>query len=568
MNFTEIPIVQRDEYDVTDSVKLNGSPGTGKTTQSFRRYIEALDERNTDVEDTCVVSYRVSLANDLIRRLRSLGIVEDKDTDDLEKFGTIHAVCKRLLNVSHKSMVNSTHKAEWCENRGWKYYADDDEDTVGQLFFDVLDWLCINNKSVNDYSIAPAYEEFVAEFREVDLSDIIKSWNEYKVYNGLYDYHDLLSEVVRKEITPDAEILVVDEMHDVYPLMFSVINMWSEKVEQDNGTIIVAGDTQQVINSYQGAHEKYFNQLDIPEITLQESFVRPPESHWNTATQMLSKSHTPRDITTNVEGNIYEISSPKLPSRDVNNPRDILHSQSEENDSVMFLARSRAQCRQVSKSLKEDGILFSGSSGTLSWSRRNNAKRVALYHILQTLSTYDGEDGKVFAENSGKKFDADDALLFIQSVPAKYIDGEKDDFELIAKSENEVYLYDFVQNTTDEFWIDLTNGSDSLDNLLVKESVKSWLQPALENNDTSLLESEQLDVAIMTIHASKGSEADVVILYDGITTNIKNSMFTDSEKRANEHRVWYVALTRSKRDLVIVRDAFDYTVPILGGDLI
>ena len=180
MNFSEIPIVQRDEYDVTDSVKLNGSPGTGKTTQSFRRYIEALDELAIGVEDTCVVSYRVSLANDLIRRLQSLDIVDDQDTHDLEKFGTIHAVCKRLLNVSHRSMVNSSHKQEWCQNRSWKYYSEENEDTVGQLFFDIVDWLAINNKTVYDASIAPAYQDFVDEFREVELSDVIQSWNDFK----------------------------------------------------------------------------------------------------------------------------------------------------------------------------------------------------------------------------------------------------------------------------------------------------------------------------------------------------------------------------------------------------
>ena len=568
MNFSEIPIVQRDEYDVTDSVKLNGSPGTGKTTQSFRRYIEALDELAIGVEDTCVVSYRVSLANDLIRRLQSLDIVDDQDTHDLEKFGTIHAVCKRLLNVSHRSMVNSSHKQEWCQNRSWKYYSEENEDTVGQLFFDIVDWLAINNKTVYDASIAPAYQDFVDEFREVELSDVIQSWNDFKIHNGLYDYHDLLAEVVYQEIVPDAEILVVDEMHDVYPLMFSVIEMWSKKVNEKGGTVIVAGDTQQVINEYQGADERFFNEIDIPEITLQESFVRPPKSHWNLATDMLSKSQTPREIKTNATGSISHRTSPQLPSIEPNNPQDILHERASESDSTMFLARSRAQCRQVSKSLKQDGILFKGSSGTLAWTRRNNAKRVALYHILQELSIFHADDGKEFAEHSKTKFDADDALLFIQSLPSEYVDGDKDEFELLAKSENEIYMYDFVQNTTDEFWSDLTNSAESLENLLVNESLKSWLRPALKNNNVSLENSEQLDVTVQTIHASKGSEADVVILYDGITSKIKDSMFVDVDVKENEHRVWYVALTRSKRDLVIVHDGFDYTIPILGGDLV
>mgnify|MGYP006273118991 FL=1 len=568
MNFTDIPIVDEDQYSITDSVKLNSSPGTGKTTQSFRRYIEALDELGIGVEDTCVVSYRVSLADDLINRLNHLGIVDDVDSSDIDKFGTIHAVAKRLLGVSHKSMVDSSDRQEWCTSRGWTYYSDDNESTIGELFFDILDWLAINNKTVNDASVAPAYEEFVGEFREVDLSNIIKSWNDYKVHHGLYDYHDLLGEVVHQDIIPDVEILVVDEMHDVYPLMFSVIELWVNKVKEQGGTVIVAGDTQQVINRYQGAHERFFNNLDIPEITLKESFVRPPESHWNLATDVLSKSQTPRDIKVNATGNIDYKTSPNLPSVEPNSPQDILYSQSGEDDTVMYLARSRAQCRQVSKSLKKEGILFNGSSGTLAWSRRHNPKRVALYHVLKILSIYGDKDGKIFAETSKIEFDADDALYFIKELPSRYVFGDKSEFEFLAKSENEVRLKDFIEFTTEQFWDDLTNNAESVNKLLVKDGIKSWLKPALENNSRTLDEAEQLDITVQTIHASKGSEADVVVLYDGITSRIRDAMYTDEGARANEHRVWYVALTRSKRDLVIVNDAFDYTIPFLGGDVL
>jgi len=60
----------------------------------------------------------------------------------------------------------------------------------------------------------------------------------------------------------------------------------------------------------------------------------------------------------------------------------------------------------------------------------------------------------------------------------------------------------------------------------------------------------------MTIHASKGSEADVVILYDGVTSKIQKSIRRNREVSANEDRLWYVGLTRASRKSVIVRDAF------------
>lgn len=71
-------------------------------------------------------------------------------------------------------------------------------------------------------------------------------------------------------------------------------------------------------------------------------------------------------------------------------------------------------------------------------------------------------------------------------------------------------------------------------------------------------------MTVRTIHASKGTEADRVILYDGITPAVRRSMYDSIESRANEHRVWFVGLTRSSSELYLVSDVFDYTDPILG----
>lgn len=64
------------------------------------------------------------------------------------------------------------------------------------------------------------------------------------------------------------------------------------------------------------------------------------------------------------------------------------------------------------------------------------------------------------------------------------------------------------------------------------------------------------DIVVCTIHASKGREADDVVLFDGVTSKIETGIADNDEKRANEHRTWYVALTRASETLHIVRDSF------------
>ncbi len=575
MNFSDIPIVARETYSVTDSVKINGSPGTGKTTQSFRRYIEALNARGCGLDDTAVVSYRVALARDLLSRLNQLGIVEDyelQNTDGrTELFGTVHGVCRRILG-GDLNIVTPTDRADWCSNRNWTYYSDED-DTVGELFFDIVDWLSTNEKTADEASVAPQFDDFSKEFRAIDFNAPMQSWLEYKEENDLYDFHDLFSLVLSNEIVPDVEILVVDEMHDVFPLMHSVIEMWVESVKENGGTVIVAGDTQQVINNYQGADSRFFNDLDLPEITLRKCHKRPPKPHWDVATDILSKSHEPRDITVDVDGTISFIESPTLPAVGINSPQDLLDENAKETDSVMFLARSRAQCRGISNSLRTRGVLFKGSSGTQAWTRRESPTKVAIYHILQELSQFDSStveqegwvaDDLTLTVESNLVFRSDDVLKFAEVLPERYIHGDKADFVHEMKSEDRCSIVDIVDWTTAEFWSEITNAEKSLEYLSVNEGLLKWMKPALIQNERSLSNSDNLTVTVQTIHASKGSEADVVILYDGITRKIQDSIYNSVESRANEHRVWYVALTRSRRDLIIARNAYDWAADYIS----
>jgi DNA helicase-2/ATP-dependent DNA helicase PcrA len=69
-------------------------------------------------------------------------------------------------------------------------------------------------------------------------------------------------------------------------------------------------------------------------------------------------------------------------------------------------------------------------------------------------------------------------------------------------------------------------------------------------------------VIVDTIHASKGREADVVILLDGITPRIYNALNTEFE---NEVRVWYVGMTRARKALYVVPYEMPFLASLLRG---
>jgi len=61
-----------------------------------------------------------------------------------------------------------------------------------------------------------------------------------------------------------------------------------------------------------------------------------------------------------------------------------------------------------------------------------------------------------------------------------------------------------------------------------------------------------------TIHASKGLEADTVIVVSSLTKKSLESMYQNPDA---EHRVHYVAATRARTRLVIVEENAAYAFP-------
>jgi DNA helicase-2/ATP-dependent DNA helicase PcrA len=60
---------------------------------------------------------------------------------------------------------------------------------------------------------------------------------------------------------------------------------------------------------------------------------------------------------------------------------------------------------------------------------------------------------------------------------------------------------------------------------------------------------EDYNVSVNTIHATKGSEADNVVLLLDITTNVDSNFLSNPD---SEHRVFYVGATRARNKLFIV----------------
>ena len=89
---------------------------------------------------------------------------------------------------------------------------------------------------------------------------------------------------------------------------------------------------------------------------------------------------------------------------------------------------------------------------------------------------------------------------------------------------------------------------------------KTWYQMFIKADPkdkdyirTMLSKGEKLDedarIWISTIHAIKGGEEDNVILCLDLGNKVKKAMQKSNDKADEEHRVWYVGITRARNNL-------------------
>lgn len=601
--FLDYERVGLDVAPIGASCKLDGKPGAGKTTESFGRMFEQFIRDGLSFKETGMVTYRTELAEALIAKMKQSDDIDTGELNervDLEHWGTAHAVAKRLVDGCD-TMADDEYFAEFCKERlHVEYYSDDPwADTPGKLLRDVFNWTLQNYVPAAQAGKCPRYDALVSIWEgEPNIRRLWSLWQEFKENTDdyshnepLYDFEEVFYAALAQDVYPEVEILVIDELHDAYPAMFKLLEMWAEKVQEDGGTVIVAGDEYQVINRHQGADAQYFQDFDLPEIHLPVSY-RVPEEHWVLAKAIISRSFETPDIrAANSGGNLEVRTSPEFKwragpvvPRERGTPSDLLddvpdwviddyvdeYGMRGDSEGVMFLTRTRRQAYCLAMDLRREGVLFTGSGGTGAWSWSEAPTRVGLYNILQKLKHVTPEDAKKW---KGETPEAQAAfsppvkgreIVSLQKhIPARYLKQERDDLRSLgdyyADSRESCDMGDLTRYLTDEFWIEMTNGVESLQHLIrFSDALDGWIRPALENNARAI-DPDNLSVKLYTIHASKGGEAEWVFLYDGVTKTIKDQNLLDPEARKNEDRVWYVATTRAKEGLVVLRGGFEWT---------
>lgn len=615
-----IPGIDDGDRELTDSVRYHGPPGTGKTTTAAAHVARIIESTDYSRSNICWITYRKSLATETLDRLIDWGIFNESDKINPSRgatrfISTAHAVGNRAVG-GLPDPAGLSQQIGFCETMGMDYWDDDPWGKGdGELLFRVFQWMKNNLLDPADESdlsqcTSSALEDFRAQSSK-SIPRLWEEWEEYKDAAELIDFADQLKAPLDTKTHVPCPILIVDEYHDAYPLMAELVERWIDDAE----IALVAGDPDQVVNSFDGASPEFFESLELPSQLLGKSW-RVPTGHWEPATALLRQApgHSPPDVETESGGDVHTHTSPGLFEREQSRREaDIgywsvppvteghpgyiavrhglggnnMDAPGVGNDpgSVLFLARTRNQVRGISAALDASGMIYTTQRDIPGWGSKKGGgapKRRLLFNALDAIRGFDPDNaekdlypntlslGGSDDGTAGFELSAASAAALLDATAASTHSQQRTQTDSIVdqlydQEDRPLDEQEFSQWVEPEFWTKYTHGAESVDNKgkLLQSAIKGRERAALKNAlarhaGAGPIDADEIGVEVMTIHASKGHEARDVVLYTGITNRIKKALMSDPDERANEYRTWYVACTRASERLHIVDGGFSW----------
>lgn len=402
---------------------------------------------------------------------------------------TIHAMAFRHLNLKQAQVVDHVKLKEFSKAVGvpiiGKSPEDDEERADGDFYLDILNY----SRSVFGHP-EEAYDVSDRPGTRAEFGMFVRAYAEWKRTYGYYDFTDMLERAARGGIRPDAEVVFVDEAQDLSPLQWAVVDKICNRAHE----VHIAGDDDQAIYTWSGADPhgmaRFADKHKGNSHVLSLSHRLPVAVH-EKSQALISRVVRRVDKEFSSRGHVGLVRV-----HGSINSVDIRHGQD-----TLLLGRTHSVLREVEQSLIERRIPYTRESGRPGMYQNKYAAGVRAFNKLKRGERIsDGERSAIFNignNDTRKRLERNDhngvvsqPFYFALNIPSRAID--------------------FYQDAD--------------------------------------LDSEPT-IRLSTIHASKGHEAEQVILLTDMTTRVQQ---TAEKSPDDEIRVFYVGMTRSKNILDIV----------------
>ena len=577
--------------------------GSGKTKVLTSRIAHIIKKKKAFPNQILAVTFTNKAAKEMQNRVSK---ILGSEAIGLSWLGTFHSICAKLLRKhasaanlnSNFTIVDTDDQIRLIKNI-CKAENIDTKQLSPRFILSIIDkWknkgfypneVIINKKDIYEKTILPLYKIYqqkLTELNSCDFGDLILHTVKVLEFNS----------DIREIYSKNFKYILVDEYQDTNFIQSKWLNLLSGK----NKNICCVGDDDQSIYSWRGAEIKNFLEFDkvykdTKVIRLEQNY-RSSQNILSVASNLISNNENRVGktlITTMEEGDLVQLNCFKNGKDEAVGISDEIEKKIKKKfpyNNIAILVRAIFQTREFEERFLKIGMPYRILGGTKFYERAEIKDCVAYLRII-----YQEKDDLAFERivNNPKRSVGDSTLknihefaknndlnlerssikmleqnlikpkakiglnLFINSL-AKWRD------DLILKKSNHIKL---LQTVLDEsgYSAMLKNKKD-LDNENRLENIKELISAMKEfDNLESFLEHVSLATSVdqewdgekinmMTMHAAKGLEFDVVFLpgwEEGLFPHQKSIEEKGQSGLEEERRLAYVGITRAKKRAII-----------------
>ena len=432
--------------------------------------------------------------------------------DDLPHFRTLHSLAFRTLGIKKDQVMQKRHYEDLGRKENlFLDYNDYDEEETG-LFTTKSDYLrIINLAKLRNISIDRQYN-MKEHNQDVEYGTLIHLANElerYKKEYNLIDYNDMILKFIQKDMSPNFDVVFIDEAQDLSLMQWSMVkNIWEKTVDS-----YIAGDDDQAIFRWAGADVDSFIAQEGKPLHLKESKRVPRKIH-----------ELANDIIGRVNNRIDKSWNPKKHEGRLT-PYDNFEDVDMSSGKWLVLTRTRSMLDPLEDTIRDKGFYY-----------ENRFKKLYEKDIQEAALNWEHLVG-------GQMLGYKD----IEKI-SKYISKNKwDKDKLKSMVKNGVYSLEQLQKDhglkTKETWFDAFDQAG--------QKRINYIRRMKRNGE---ILNKEPRIKLSTIHSAKGGEEDNVVLLTDLTYNTKKSY---DKNQDDETRLFYVGATRTREHLHIIRPKDD-----------
>lgn len=551
-------------------VLILAGAGTGKTRVIINKIVELVNN-NIPINKIIATTFTNKAAFELKERIiQSIG---EKGNSIL--CGTFHKISAQILRI-HYEKIGLTNNFQLLNE-------DDQKRIVKKILLDLKE----------DTTLTKSLLEKISKFKETKAEELKnelfkKVFDKYQdelTKNNFLDYADLIEKNIflfknYPELTYEiCEYLLVDEYQDINNLQYDWIKYLSI-----NKNLFCVGDEDQSIYAFRGANIRYIQQFwkDYPDcevIKLEENY-RSCSQILNGANNLIQKN--PKQFEKKLFSTNGEFNGKIRITKVFNEFEEAIFiaktiaewKHQFPNYKIGVLVRTNMQINYIEQALVEAKIPYLVNSGKKFYQKKEIQDVMAYLRVLHSKNDFLAFSRAI---NTPKRNIGEtrlnsllDAMKYLQCDFENALNAFIEQLPRNASEKCKILVMQLMQwrklkdtipleTLIDKILLDINyieleeikeNQLKNIDSLKDQAKKYKTLQEFLENVQFENQE-ENADVELMTMHASKGLEFDIVFA-PGWEESIFPSMMTRSkEELEEERRLAYVTITRARHFLEI-----------------